>query len=43
MSVLRASSRGDMFVQAAVRTPINLNQKQKELLREFEGNPWTKP
>lgn len=36
MSVLRASSRGDMFVQAAVETPINLNQKQKELLREFE-------
>ena len=36
MSVLRSSSRGDMFVQTAVETPINLTSKQKELLEEFE-------
>lgn len=36
MSVLRSESRGDMFVAARVETPVRLNKKQKELLREFE-------
>lgn len=36
MSVLRSSSRGDMFVTTAVETPVNLSKKQKELLREFD-------
>ncbi|MBT3237488.1 MAG: molecular chaperone DnaJ [Rhodospirillaceae bacterium] len=36
MNILRASSRGDMFVQIAVETPVNLTKKQKELLKEFE-------
>jgi len=36
MSVLRSPARGDMFVQAVVETPVNLNKKQEELLREFE-------
>jgi molecular chaperone DnaJ len=36
MSVLRAPSRGDMYVQVVVETPVNLTKKQQELLREFE-------
>jgi molecular chaperone DnaJ len=36
MSVLRAPSRGDMYVQVVVETPMNLNKRQQELLREFE-------
>ena len=35
MSVLRSSSRGDMFIEAAVETPVNLSKKQKELLEQF--------
>ena len=36
MTVLRADSRGDMFVQATVETPVNLTKRQKELLKEFD-------
>ncbi len=36
MSVLRSMSRGDMFVEAVVETPVNLTKRQQELLREFE-------
>ncbi|HLN24110.1 MAG TPA: molecular chaperone DnaJ [Patescibacteria group bacterium] len=36
MSVLRSPSRGDMFVEVAVETPVNLTKRQEELLREFE-------
>ncbi len=36
MSVLRSPARGDMIVQAVVETPVNLNKRQQELLREFE-------
>ncbi len=36
MSVLRASTRGDMFIEAVIETPVNLTKKQQELLREFE-------
>ena len=35
MSMLRTSSRGDMFVEFSVETPVNLTNKQKELLKEF--------
>ncbi|MGM0422259.1 MAG: molecular chaperone DnaJ [Pseudomonadota bacterium] len=39
MSVLRAPSRGDMFIEVTVETPVNLSKKQKELLKEFsDGN-----
>ena len=37
MSVLRSPSRGDMFVEAVVETPVNLTKRQEELLREFES------
>lgn len=38
MSVLRSQARGDMFVEVAVETPVNLSKKQKELLQEFAGD-----
>lgn len=37
MSVLRSGARGDMYIEVQVETPVNLNKKQKDLLREFEG------
>jgi molecular chaperone DnaJ len=36
MSVLRSPARGDMFIEAIVEIPVNLNKRQQELLREFE-------
>jgi molecular chaperone DnaJ len=36
MTVLRSNNHGDMYVQAQVETPVNLNRRQQELLREFE-------
>jgi molecular chaperone DnaJ len=36
MTVLRSPARGDMFIEAIVETPVNLNKRQQELLREFE-------
>ena len=35
MSILRSSSRGDMYVQVQVETPRNLTKRQRELLQEF--------
>lgn len=36
MSILRSSARGDMYIHALVETPVHLNKKQKELMKEFE-------
>jgi molecular chaperone DnaJ len=36
MPALRSSVAGDLFLEMAVETPVNLTSKQKELLREFE-------
>ncbi len=36
MPALRSGSTGDMFIELAVETPVNLTSRQKELLREFE-------
>jgi len=36
MSILRSPSRGDMFIQAVVETPVNLTKEQEDLLRQFE-------
>jgi len=36
VTVLRSSSRGDMYVKVAVETPVNLTKRQKELLKEFD-------
>jgi len=36
MPALRGGGPGDMFIEMAVETPVNLTSRQKELLREFE-------
>ncbi|SDY68105.1 molecular chaperone DnaJ [Citreimonas salinaria] len=47
MPALRGAGTGDMYIELAVETPVNLTARQKELLREFEdlsedNNPETK-
>lgn len=37
MPALRGGATGDMFIELAVETPVNLTSRQKELLREFES------
>jgi molecular chaperone DnaJ len=44
MPALRGGGQGDMFIELAVETPVNLTARQKEILREFdeisvENNP----
>ncbi len=36
MPALRGGGSGDMLIEMAVETPVNLTSKQKDLLREFE-------
>jgi len=36
MPILNSRETGDLYVQVTVETPVNLNKKQKELLRQFE-------
>ena len=36
MVAMRGSQRGDMYIQAVVETPVNLNKKQRDILRDFE-------
>ncbi|MEN8708388.1 MAG: molecular chaperone DnaJ [Paracoccaceae bacterium] len=36
MPSVRGSAVGDMFIELAVETPVNLTSRQKELLREFQ-------
>ncbi|UWQ58311.1 molecular chaperone DnaJ [Leisingera caerulea] len=36
MPALRGGATGDMFIELAVETPVNLTARQRELLREFE-------
>ena len=37
MPALRGGGSGDMMIELAVETPVNLTSRQKELLREFES------
>ncbi len=37
MPMLRGGGQGDMYLELAVETPVNLSGRQKELLKEFEG------
>lgn len=37
MPALRGGGTGDMMIELAVETPVNLTSRQKEILREFEG------
>ena len=36
MPALRGGSTGDMYIELAVETPVNLTARQRELLKEFE-------
>ncbi|WP_299648924.1 molecular chaperone DnaJ [uncultured Jannaschia sp.] len=36
MPALRGGGSGDMMIELAIETPVNLTSRQKELLREFE-------
>ena len=36
MSILRQTRKGDMYVEANVEIPVNLNSMQKAILQEFE-------
>ena len=36
MPQLRGTGQGDQYIQVMVETPVNLNKRQKELLKEFE-------
>ena len=36
MPALRGGGAGDMYLELAVETPVNLSSRQKDLLREFE-------
>lgn len=36
MPSLRGGSAGDLYIELAVETPVNLTSRQKELLKEFE-------
>ncbi len=36
MPALRGGGVGDMFIELAVETPVNLTSRQKELLKEFD-------
>jgi molecular chaperone DnaJ len=37
MPALQGSGTGDMVIELAVETPVNLTARQKEIMREFEG------
>jgi len=37
MSILHSSSRGDAYIEIFVETPVNLNTKQKDMLKGFGG------
>ena len=37
MPMLRGTGFGDLYIELAVETPVNLSQKQKDLLKEFEA------
>lgn len=37
MPALRGAGSGDMFIELAVETPVNLTSRQRELLKEFEN------
>ncbi len=36
MSMLRSDTRGDMYIEIFVETPVNLSKKQQDLLRELD-------
>ena len=41
MSILRQNRTGDLYVQVGVEIPVNLNSKQKNILKDFENEGGT--
>ena len=41
MTVLRQNRRGDMYAELLVEIPVNLTNKQKSILKEFENEGGT--
>ena len=37
MPAIKSAQKGDMFIEIALETPVNLTSKQRDLLREFEA------
>lgn len=37
MPIMRSTRRGDLFIKLRVETPVNLTDRQKELLQEFQS------
>ena len=38
MSVLRSDSRGDMYIEIFVETPVNLDKKQSDLMKQLDDS-----
>ncbi len=38
MPALRGAAAGDLYIELAVETPVNLTSRQRDLLREFEAS-----
>ncbi len=36
MPILRSDARGNLYIEAAIEIPVNLNKKQKELLKQLD-------
>jgi molecular chaperone DnaJ len=36
MTMLRSDARGDMYIEIFVETPVNLNKKQQDLLKDLD-------
>lgn len=36
MPVVRSDARGDMYIEIFVETPVNLNNKQKEMFKKLD-------
>ena len=36
MSMLQSENRGDMFIEIFVETPVNLNKKQKDMMKQLD-------
>lgn len=42
MSILRSTARGDMYIEIFVETPVNLDKKQQDFIKQF-GDPKNSP
>ena len=43
MPAMRGAGHGDMYIEVAVETPVNLSKRQKELLKKFDEQGGSRP